>query len=1562
MKKQIATKTCILIIGMHRSGTSATSGCFSKLGYSIGNTIIAANKFNAKGYFENDSIFRYNDRLLELMSATWSNTLFLNENWWQDSRILAKKSELIEILSNEYNSATNIIIKDPRISVLLPFYLLVLDELSITVKVIINFRNPLEVAASLNKRYNMAKSKAILLYMDALLKGEKYSRSTERVFVHYNAIIRNPIATIAETLQLLNINKNLSETEIDDIKSFIEPKLKHNQIDESNYDKSFPEYVLDLHTSLKDYYKNDDNQNNKGFDEISARFYNDFNFHNGIDINHKLRIDIENNQDTISASFPVKIGLNSISFQFDPLSNIQKIKVFPLSTKTSIHISKLEATDINGDTKKLDIGKTNAEFKDENNFLVFESDEPYFHIHGNEFPEMVEIHITINYFDYSNNTNRTSIKKRNEYENTINEKLNAAIEQVGDDPYTLKDTNQEKEKLKDGIIQSLNTEIAGYKKLIAEKGDNEKRLSFEIEQKEKQLLSIANSKSWRITKPLRKVGLKKARLFWQFLKHKKTIIQSGFFDKDYYLRNNPDIVQSKKDPLRHYFLHGGFEGRNPSNRFNSTFYLENYPDVAEREMNPLLHYIMWGNKEGRANNPKSLLPGQAQRKWNDATDDGIKSEYQIWLNGHTPIQEVFDRQRVITGTFENPNRVFILIQNNGDYHALAKTFDSLAWQSYTYWYAGVFLPKTDSSANDGLTFETLFKKYQPGKFEIISNLSVIFDKDFSTFSYLAFLEAGEILSPDCLWEMVHQNAANASLIYADHDYYASNGGHSDPWLTPNWSPQLLLSQNYIGGFYLISTPFFFELYKQSECRQKLIQKIPDSQAWRYAVLLKAGANTGAIERIPRLLWSEPESNDRTKIMRYHNEIAVIESHIIETQKQAKISSFEGGKIRRLKWGLETDPLVSIIIPTTGNLKYLKKCLDSLLHITAYPNIEIIVMDNGRGKYPEGIAYAKSKASKVIEVNEPFNWARLNNIGVAQSQGELLLFLNDDVEIIESDWLTEMVRQVMQKNTGIVGSLLLYPDGKIQHAGVFLVDHGGGARHYFHKQMPGQEVYKNLDNCVREISAITGACMMTRRNTFEQMEGFDENMPLVGNDIDFCLKCLEADYVNIYTPFAKLIHHESVSRKAKPIEEDEKRMWDRWGVKFRNGDHYYNPNLTLHKEDCSLGKHTTISDYKNHDLFTNRSKPGLNQIAYIRAEMGLGEAARGYAKAMESASIPFGIINFENGNPASMTNLSMQGKEISETIFDINLIHVNADFLPFTMDNMDEKNWTGKYNIGFWVWELQEFPDRWTNAFGLVDEIWVPSDFVNKAISAKSPVPVITIPHVISSENNANANMLFPKSHFNIPESRFVFLSMFDVHSESDRKNPAGSIAAFKKAFAGNDTSVALIIKVNQATMETSKELEKLIGDYENIFLLTRHLNSQEMDSLFQHIDCFVSLHRAEGFGLAPAEAMARGKVALLTNWSGNTQYMNPENCIPINYQLVPLQEKVGPYDAEQLWAEPDLEEAARQMKNIVMNPVLAKEIGEKARRTIAEELSPQKIGEMIKARLDVIVNEKMNNN
>ena len=362
--------------------------------------------------------------------------------------------------------------------------------------------------------------------------------------------------------------------------------------------------------------------------------------------------------------------------------------------------------------------------------------------------------------------------------------------------------------------------------------------------------------------------------------------------------------------------------------------------------------------------------------------------------------------------------------------------------------------------------------------------------------------------------------------------------------------------------------------------------------------------------------------------------------------------------------------------------------------------------------------------------------------------------------------------------------------------------------------------------------------------------------------------------------------------------------------------------------------------------------GVNLVAYIRAEMALGVVARGMAAAFEAVGVEFSVINLEAGNYSLHTDRSWSRKETRRSDYDTTIVCVNPDN-SFHLRTQAPLNVLGeRYVIANWYWELPELPDEWLKEFEYVDEVWAASQFIADAVSRKSSVPVVRMPPVVMLSDEAGLT----RDQLSLPEDRYLFLAMFDTNSVLQRKNPLGVLRAFKAAFEATDNRVGLVMKFNNPDYRVPllQSVREEMAGRENVFIIDRIMNRAEVTSLIKVCDCFVSLHRAEGFGLGPAEAMSLAKPAIITNWSGSVDYMTPDNSIAIDYELVKLGQDYGPYKAHQHWAEPHLDQASHWMKKLVADPSLGPRLGHQAQQTILSLYSPSTVGLQIRARLEQI--------
>jgi len=358
-------------------------------------------------------------------------------------------------------------------------------------------------------------------------------------------------------------------------------------------------------------------------------------------------------------------------------------------------------------------------------------------------------------------------------------------------------------------------------------------------------------------------------------------------------------------------------------------------------------------------------------------------------------------------------------------------------------------------------------------------------------------------------------------------------------------------------------------------------------------------------------------------------------------------------------------------------------------------------------------------------------------------------------------------------------------------------------------------------------------------------------------------------------------------------------------------------------------------------------PGVNLMGYFEAETGVGEGARSNWRIIQAAGIPHAINNWVDSTSHNIERPPEDPTDANP--FLANLVTVNADqFVNFAKDHTPYLR--GHYNIGYWAWELAEFPEEWATSLGCVDEIWTPSQFVRASVATRSPVPVRVVPH--SLEQRTEVSVTVDRIKFGLNPGIFVFLFIFDFHSYLERKNPLGLIKAFKDAFGGRQ-DVELLVKSahGDAHKEELSVVQKACAGA-NARLLDRVLSRAATLELMTSADCYISLHRSEGFGLTMAEAMMYGKPVIATGYSGNVDFMSDADSFLVPYRMVTIDRTHGPYKAGYHWADPDLDYACDLMRYVESNREAAAQVGAEARAKVRQVLDPAVIGVSVRARLE----------
>ena len=465
-----------------------------------------------------------------------------------------------------------------------------------------------------------------------------------------------------------------------------------------------------------------------------------------------------------------------------------------------------------------------------------------------------------------------------------------------------------------------------------------------------------------------------------------------------------------------------------------------------------------------------------------------------------------------------------------------------------------------------------------GHISLASNSAI----ELATGEFIALLDHDDVLAPHALYAVARalQGRPSAQIVYSDEDKLDADGQRCDPFFKPDWSPDLLRSQNYVShlGVYrrelVESVGRFREGYEGSQDYDLLLR------------CLSRVNDAADVLHVPQVLYHWRKTDGSTAAAHeqkpYATEAArrALQEHADASSTGVKVSVIAPGLYRH-RWPIpDPAPVVSLIIPTRDGLEVLRTCIDSIIQRTTYPHYEILVVDNQSSEaetlqYLETLPHKHGGRVRVLRYDHPFNYSAINNYAVSEAQGSVLGLINNDVEVVSPEWLTEMTSHAVRPEIGCVGAKLYYPDDTIQHAGVVL-GIGGVAGHshkYFDRSHDG---YFSRLRIVHNVSAVTGAVLLMRKEIFEAVGGLDhEHLQVAFNDVDLCLKVREAGFFNLWTPFAELYHHESKTRgadttpaKQQRFEKECEVMRTRWRT-AHNVDPFYSPNLTLAREDYSL---------------------------------------------------------------------------------------------------------------------------------------------------------------------------------------------------------------------------------------------------------------------------------------------------------------------------------------------------------------------------------------------------------
>ena len=555
--------------------------------------------------------------------------------------------------------------------------------------------------------------------------------------------------------------------------------------------------------------------------------------------------------------------------------------------------------------------------------------------------------------------------------------------------------------------------------------------------------------------------------------------------------------------------------------------------------------------------------------------------YGPWFEKHKPSAEELERQR--KKKWKNPPLISVAVPAYRTPPGfLEQMILSVKEQTYPHWELCIV---NASRGEDGM--EQVLGRYAGGDERIRvknleENLGIAGNTnealEMARGEFVGLLDHDDLLAPQALFRIAEALTADpqADAVYTDEDKVTTDlSEHFQPHFKPDFNLDLLRSNNYITHFFVVRT----RLAREAGGFRREFDGAQD-----YDFIFRCTEGAKKVLHVPEVLYhwrthkASTADNPASKMYAFEAGKRAIEAHLARCGQEGTVSLRKDLGFYRVEYPVQGEPLVSILIPNRDQKETLEKCLNSIWEKSTYNNYEILIVENNSSS-PEIFDYyreiEKRPGVRILTWKEGFNYSAINNFGEKSAAGDYLLFLNNDVEVINPRWIEELLGNCQRKEVGIVGAKLYYPDDTIQHAGT-VIGIGGIAGHAFLNMPRSRTGYLHKASLQMDLSAVTAACMMMKRQVFKQLGGFEERLSVAFNDVDLCLRTVQAGYLVVYNPEVELYHYESKSRGAEDSEEKVRRFQEeiefmrcRWMDLLKKGDPYYNRNLTLSKWNYSL---------------------------------------------------------------------------------------------------------------------------------------------------------------------------------------------------------------------------------------------------------------------------------------------------------------------------------------------------------------------------------------------------------
>jgi O-antigen biosynthesis protein len=1111
----------IVVLGMHRSGTSALTRVLSLCGATLPKQIVPPAPDNEAGFWEVAEIIAIHEELLASAGSRWDNVLEFPQSWFTSSIAESFKCRIINILHENFADAPLLVIKDPRMCRLVPLWLSVFNDFGAEPLFIFVIRNPLEVAASLEVRNGFLPAKSIMLWLRHFLAAERDTRGMKRVFISYEDLLNDWRGVIQRLSIELDIQWSKQPDSVEaEIDAFLSSQLRHHLVTHK---------------------------------EIVAR----------TDIVSWVKT-------TFDWAMRATKGLAAASEELDSVHEalLSADRAFaPLVTANTLEISKLseDITRLNGELTQF-IGNINVL-----EVQVAERDRQIAQMQK----EMVQT-IQAQHEQLNNMINalKADIVRRDKQIDAIYRSTSLHISLL---QKLFRYIRWKKHKI---ILRPIY-QVIRHGDEFESIGEDPQFLITSTRHRAPSGWSLICYSGSAQSYPLRpKIYVDTGQGFSEISVIQLNCIVHGIAqeiirlpDKVTALRFDPMDTQGK-------FTINNFEIIEIGKVQLSILLIWRYVIPIIRTPSSGIHVLkkaMQAVQRDGFSALKHLLVDKIKRE--------PLENYHQWIHKYdalTDIDRGLIQKRIAQMSYK-PLISVVMPVYNIDVRWLREAIESVRNQLYPHWELCIADDASSKSeVKDVLKeYERLDSRIKVVYRENNGHISAASNSALclATGEFIALMDHDDVLAEHALYLVVEElnKHSDADIVFSDEDKIDERGIRYEPYFKSDWNPDLFYSQNFVShlGIYrrkLINEIGGFRLGYEG------------SQDYDLALRVVERTSKDKIRHIPFILYHWRAISGSTALAvgekNYAHEVArkALRSHFERLGIKVQVTNGVGAYHRVIYEVPKPAPLVSLIMPTRDRLGLLQRSVKDILQATDYANIELIIVDN-QSEQLDTIAFLKNIQSdrrvRVLKYDRPYNFSAINNMAAREANGNIIGLVNNDIGVINPGWLTEMVSHAVRQEIGAVGVMLYYSNDTIQHAGVVLGI--GGVAGHVHKHLPrGIRGYFSRAALIQNFFAVTAACILMRRSVFKEVGGLDEdNLPVAFNDVDLCIKIHNHGYRILWTPYAELYHYESATRGSDHTPEQLPRfmnevsyMKQRW-KDILNNDPYYSPNLSLENDNFSL---------------------------------------------------------------------------------------------------------------------------------------------------------------------------------------------------------------------------------------------------------------------------------------------------------------------------------------------------------------------------------------------------------